>query len=90
MHRSNRGVVEMKVEFMHDHARLVQKLRSYLKSRYLARHGSLTSSSSDHSRVLFPLQVAYQMTSVGADGNRKPFEKPLTTTFLMFMAMAMG
>ncbi|EKU22662.1 drug metabolite transporter superfamily [Nannochloropsis gaditana CCMP526] len=36
------------------------------------------------------IKVAYQMTSVGADGTRKPFEKPLTTTFLMFMAMAMA
>jgi len=36
------------------------------------------------------IKVAYQMTSVGEDGLTKPFEKPLSTTFLMFVAMAMG
>ena len=36
------------------------------------------------------IKVAYQMTSVGEDGVRKAFEKPLTTTCFMFMAMAMG
>ncbi|KAM3570266.1 hypothetical protein VYU27_007657, partial [Nannochloropsis oceanica] len=36
------------------------------------------------------IKVAYQMTSVGLDGVTKPFEKPLSTTFLMFVAMAMA
>lgn len=38
-----------------------------------------------------PQQVAYEMQSVGLDGTTlRPFEKPLTTTFVMFLAMAMG
>lgn len=30
------------------------------------------------------------MSSVGLDGQERLFEKPLTTTFLMFLAMAMS
>ena len=36
-------------------------------------------------------QIAYEMQSVGLDGTTlRPFEKPLTTTWFMFLAMAMG
>ena len=30
------------------------------------------------------------MTSIGLDGVDKPFEKPLTTTWLMFVAMSLA
>jgi hypothetical protein len=56
----------------------------------LVVHGLTSSTLVSLRYIRAAPQIAYEMTSRGLDGTEKPFEKPLTTTLLMFVAMALA